>query len=288
MDIGLAKTFLEVAATGSFIAAAGRLNITQTAVSARIRTLEDQLGRQLFIRNKSGAKLTAAGERFIRHATTLVQVWERARQQVDLPPGRTEIASVGAEISLWNPLLVDWLVWMKHEAPQIALHADVDIQSRLIERLDNGALDLALLYNPPPQSSQTVVELLMDEKLVMVTTAPEGDPVAPEDYVDVDWGPAFVANRQAAFPGIVNPGVHMSHGPLALLYLIRVGGMGYFRLSAVQPYLHDGRLRRVSGAPEFSYSVHMVYSKRAEPALMQSMRTGFKAISAHQLQEAAF
>ena len=283
MDIGLAKTFLEVAATGSFIAAAGRLNITQTAVSARIRTLEDQLGRQLFIRNKSGAKLTAAGERFIRHATTLVQVWERARQQVDLPPGRTEIASVGAEISLWNPLLVDWLVWMKQKAPQIALHADVDIQSRLIERLDNGALDLALLYNPPPQSGQTVVELLMDEKLVMVTTAPEGTPVAPEDYVDVDWGPAFLANRQAAFPGIVNPGVQMSHGPLALLYLIRVGGMGYFRLSAVQPYLHEGRLRRVAGAPEFSYSVHMVYSKRAEPALMQSMRTGFKAIAAHQL-----
>lgn len=88
MDISLARTFLEVAASGSFIAAAERLNLTQTAVSARIRTLEQCLGRSLFVRNKAGARLTPAGERFKRHAATLVQVWERARQQVALPSGR--------------------------------------------------------------------------------------------------------------------------------------------------------------------------------------------------------
>jgi len=96
MDIALAKTFLEIAETGSFVAAAGRLNVTQTAVSARVHALEEQLGRRLFIRNKSGARLTPAGERFVRHATTLVQVWDRARQQVGLPQGRGDIASVGA------------------------------------------------------------------------------------------------------------------------------------------------------------------------------------------------
>jgi len=77
MDINLARTFLEVAANGSFILTAERMHLTQTAVSARIRTLEEQLGRPLFVRNKAGARLTAAGERFVRHATTLVQVWER-------------------------------------------------------------------------------------------------------------------------------------------------------------------------------------------------------------------
>lgn len=44
MDINQARTFLEVVHSGSFIAAADRLNVTQTAVSARIRTLEDSLG----------------------------------------------------------------------------------------------------------------------------------------------------------------------------------------------------------------------------------------------------
>lgn len=79
MDINQARTFLEVASSGSFIMAAERMHVTQTAVSARIRTLEQQLGRQLFVRNKAGARLTPAGERFMRHAATMVQVWERAR-----------------------------------------------------------------------------------------------------------------------------------------------------------------------------------------------------------------
>ena len=60
MDINLARTFLEVLASGSFGAAAERLHLTQTAVSARIRALEDQLGRRLFVRNKAGARLTPA------------------------------------------------------------------------------------------------------------------------------------------------------------------------------------------------------------------------------------
>lgn len=277
MDIALAKTFLDIAETGSFVAAAGRLNVTQTAVSARIHTLEEQLGRRLFIRNKSGARLTPAGERFVRHARTLVQVWDRARQQVGLPQGRVDIASVGAEISLWNPTLADWLVWMKNEAPDIALRAEVDTPSRLLEAVHSGALDMAVLYDPPSPGGNSVVELLTEEKLVLVTTSPDGGRGAPQDYVQIDWGPSFLASHQAAFPEIASPGVMISHGPLALLYLTRTGGAGYFRRSAVRPYLDSGRLYRVMDAPEFSYSVHMVYSSRAESGLIDLMRRGFRS-----------
>ncbi|MBC7732186.1 MAG: LysR family transcriptional regulator, partial [Bacteriovorax sp.] len=82
MDITLARTFLEIVSSRSFVQAADRLHITQTAVSARVKTLEEELGRKLFVRNRAGASLTPAGELFIRHALALVQVWERARQQV--------------------------------------------------------------------------------------------------------------------------------------------------------------------------------------------------------------
>ena len=154
-----ARTFLEISDTGSFVAAAARLHITQTAVSARIRALEEQLGRRLFVRNKAGARLTPAGERFLRHARTLVQVWDRARLQVALPQGRTDVVSVGAELALWNPILVGWLLWMKREAPDIALRAEVDTPARLLEAVHAGALDLAVLYDPPPQGSTMVVEV---------------------------------------------------------------------------------------------------------------------------------
>ena len=106
MDINLARTFLEIVACHSFVQAAERLHVTQTAVSARVKTLEDLLGRQLFVRNKAGASLTPAGEQFVRHAMTLVQVWERARQQMAVPPDRRALVTVGCEISLWQPLLL--------------------------------------------------------------------------------------------------------------------------------------------------------------------------------------
>lgn len=279
MDIVLARTFLEIASSGSFVAAASRLNVTQTAVSARVRALEESLGRRLFVRNKSGARLTPAGERFVRHATALVQVWDQARQQVGLPPGRTDVASAAAEISLWNPILSDWLVWMKGQAPEIALHAAVDTPARLLERLHNGSLDMAVLYNPPPQGGDLVVELLIEEKLVLVSTEPVGEAFAA-GYVHVDWGPSFNQSFQAAFPDLVGGPVVVSHGPLGLLYLVEAGGCGYFRLGAVRPYLTSGRLRLVPGAPEFGHSVHLVYSTQREADLIQRMREGFHAVSA--------
>lgn len=281
MDIALARTFLAIVETGSFVAAAGRLNVTQTAVSARVQTMEEQLGRRLFVRNKSGARLTPAGERFQRHAAMLVEVWDRARRQVALPVGRADMASVGAEFSLWNPLLVDWLAWMKTEAPELALRAEVDTAPRLLEAVRQGALDLAVLYAPPAEDTAVVVELLHEDKLVLVTTSPEGALDAAADYVHVDWGTAFQANYQAAFPQMESAGISVSHGPLALLLLLRTGGMGYFRLSAVSPYLAQHKLRRVTGAPEFSYSMHMAYSSRTERPLIDLMRRGFaKAVAA--------
>src|ERR1044071_5975122 len=110
MDTELARTFLEIVSTGSFIRAAGRLNVGQTTVSARIRTLEQQLGRPLFVRNKAGASLTPAGEQFLRYAPAFVQLWQRARHQVAVPPGhravltRSEERRVGKECrSRWSP-----------------------------------------------------------------------------------------------------------------------------------------------------------------------------------------
>jgi DNA-binding transcriptional LysR family regulator len=274
MDIVLARTFLEVVATGSFVVASERLYVTQTAVSSRIRTLEDQLGRRLFIRNKAGARLTPAGEQFRRFATTLVQVWERARQQVALPAGRAEIVGVGGELSLWNPLMAEWLVWMKKNCPDVALRTDIDLPDRLMDRIQDGTLDLAVLYGPPMRSN-LVTELLSEEKLVMVTTAPDGY-LEPENYVHVHWGTRFRANIETAFPELSTPSVAVSLGPLALSYLLEVGGAGYFRLSAVQQLIAEKRVSPVKDAPEFSFSVHAVYSRRSKEDVLERVRRGLR------------
>jgi DNA-binding transcriptional LysR family regulator len=274
MDISLAKTFLEIVATGSFVGAAERLHLTQTAISARVRLLEEQVGRRLFVRNRAGARLTAAGERFEHYARTLVQVWERARQQIALPPGRANLVSIGGEFSLWNPLLVDWMLWMRERQPDVAVRAEVGATAPLLDRVQEGSLDVAVLYSPPPRT-ELVLELLAEEKLILVTTD-EGGQVRPEDYILVNWGEPFTTSHATAFPELANAGVSISLGPMALNYLLAVGGAGYFRSTAVQPYLERGRLRRAPRAPEFSYSIYTVYSTRSAAEVIEPVREGLR------------
>lgn len=279
MDINVARTFLEVVKTGSFVSAAANLNLTQTAVSARIRVLEDQLDRPVFVRNKAGARLTPAGEQFLRFATSLVQVWDRARQAVALPPGRESVVTVGAELSLWSPLLRHWLLWMRRECPEIAVDTQIDNSERLMERVQDGSLDVAVLYAAPRRPG-VIAELLFEEKLVLARTTPSTQPLAPEDHVQIDWGEDFAASYQAAFPDQPNPVVSISYGPLALEYILATGGSGYFRQGFIRPYLEEGRMTLVPDSPEFSYSAYVVHSTKADPGVMARIRSGLRAAAA--------
>ena len=278
MDIQAARTFLEIVKTGSFVRAAENLNLTQTAVSARVKVLESELNRPLFVRNKAGARMTAAGEQFFRHAATLVQVWERARHQVAVPEGRERVATIGGEHSLWNPLLRDWLVWMRNECGDVAIRAHIDDSDRLIEQVQDGVLDLAVVY-APPQRPGIIAELLVEEKLVAVTSHERNGSIEDEDYVYVDWGPEFATSHHTAFPEAPSPNLSVNHGPLALEYILAVGGTGYFRSGAARPHVAAGRLHLVEGLPSFSYSVHAVYSAKADEELMAQMRHGLKAVA---------
>jgi len=279
MDITVARTFLEIVKTGSFVRAAANLNITQTAVSARVRVLEEQLDRQLFVRNKAGARLTQAGDQFLRYATSLVQLWERARHDVAMPVGRENVVTVGGEHSLWNPLLRNWLVWMKTECADVAIRTQIDVTERLLDQVQEGIMDLAVVYAPPSRTG-IVEELLLDEILVAVSTNPGADENWWEDYVFVDWGPEFRANHHTAFPDAPSPALSVNHGPLALDYILTVGGSGYFRMEAARPHLERGKLHLVADKPRFSYSIYALYSAKADEQLMERVRTGLRATAA--------
>lgn len=277
MDIALARTFLEIVDCGNFVRAADRLHVTQTAVSVRVQSLEAQLGRKLFIRNKAGATLTPAGEQFLRYAPLLIQVWERAKHQVAVPPGLRAVVALGAELSLWSPFLLDWLVWMRRSTPQLALRTQVGLADGLMDQVSEGILDIAVLYAPQHRVGLKV-ELLMKEKLVLVTTA-KGKKQPGDDYVYVDWGPDFAAQHNLTFPERANPGTYVGLGPLGLQYILKAGGSGYFRAHAVAPYLRSRRLRLVRGAPEFLYPAYAVYSENADLKVMAPALAGLRHIA---------
>ena len=76
-----------------------------------------------------------------------------------------------------------------------------------------------------------------------------------------------------------SPAVSVNHGPLAMDYILAVGGSGYFRMEATRPHLASGRLRLVTGKPKFSYSIYALYSAKADELLMERIRAGLRTVA---------
>jgi LysR family transcriptional regulator, flagellar master operon regulator len=279
VDIELARTFLEIVGTRSFVRAAEQLNLSQTAVSARVRALEEQLGRPLFVRNKNGASLTPAGEQFLRYAPMFVQLWQRARHQVAAPPGRRAVLSIGGELSLSHPWLLEWLHWMRRSAPDIGLRVEVGVPESLTDQVASGALDVAVMYAPQYRPGARV-ELLLEEKLVLVTTEAQAKTVDPNSYVYVDWGPDFAHHHELSFPEQTNPGLFVGLGQLALTYILEAGGSGYFRQRVVAPHIGAGKLHVVTGAPSFFYPIYAVCSAQGDDELVNLALEGLRSVAA--------
>lgn len=262
MDIELARTFLEIAKAGSFIAAAENLHITQTAVTARIRKLEEQLNCTLFLRSRNGASLTSNGERFVDYARQLLQTWESAKQDLPLTEYGPDRIRLGGEISLWNPLLLNWVNRLRQADTRFSITTHVHRIKELNLKLESGMIDAAIVHQPEYQPGLQIEELV-EEKLIMVRSAKTNNP-----YVYIDWGDFFKEQHDAALPQLNNAEYRFDLGPLGLRFILENGGSGYFRSRAVKEHLQTGELTKEPDYPEFSYPVYLVISrKQLTPAL---------------------
>jgi DNA-binding transcriptional LysR family regulator len=283
LDTELARTFLTVVAAGNFISAADRLHVTQSTVSARIHTLEEQLNCRLFVRNKAGTTLTPAGKQFQKHAGTLVRTVEQARQDVGIPLGYRAMLAVGGRFGLWENLLLRWLPLMQKVAPDVSLRAEIGLEEDLMLRLIEGLIDIAVMYTPQSRPGLKV-DLLIEERLVFVSTSPASEPKPGKGYVYIDWGPEFFAKHSASFPEFVSPGLVANVSWLGLHHILENGGSGYFPIRLVRPYMENGHLHLVQDAPEFRHPAYVVYPAKGEDDLIDMAVVGMRRIAAREAE----
>ncbi|WP_296421305.1 LysR family transcriptional regulator [Pseudooctadecabacter sp.] len=269
MDIALLKTFLEVAATGSFANAADRLFVTQSAVSLRVQRLEDSLGKPLFTRSRAGAELTPAGREFERYALSILRVWEEARQQVAIPEGFTRSLTIGAQYSLWPRLGFRWIDRLQAAMPDLNIRAELGMPDRLTRFLIEGVMQVGLLYMPQLRPGLEARKFL-EEELVLVSSVPGVTmDTLGDNYVFVDWGPEFVTAHARALPHLTNPGLSFSLGAMVADYVINRQAAAYLPARYVKRYIDAGRMHLVPDAPPFPYPVWVVWREDLDPDLRQ-------------------
>lgn len=277
MDIDQARTFLAIAAHGSFLEAARRIHVTQSTVSARIQGLESELGVRLFARGRSGATLTAAGRRFLPHAKTLVLTVEQARHDVGLPNRYRGTLRIGGRIALWEAFLPAWVGWMRRTAPDVSIRSEIGFEEDLMRRLVEGTLDIGVMYTPSHLPG-LIVEHLFDETLVMVST--DSDRRWPgDDYVYVDWGPGFFSRHRESYPDLAQPSQVVNVGWLGVQLILAGGGACFLPVRMARPLVASGHLHAVASAPQFPLPAYMVFPREADGDLLRQAVEGLRELA---------
>ncbi|MDH5517248.1 MAG: LysR family transcriptional regulator [Gammaproteobacteria bacterium] len=279
MDITFIKTFLELSKTRHFGRTAETLFITQSAVSARIRQLEEQLGVQLLTRDRNNIQLTAAGIRFQQHAESIVSIWNIARQETALKSEQKKLISVGGMFSLWDSILPAWLADIRLHMPDIAVRAEALDANSLLNNLHEGTLDLAFFFEPP-RTSHTCSEECGELELVMVSNMKNleaASALQTDDYILVDWGTEFLSTHARLFSDAAPAITHVNLGRLALDQITRFGGTAYLARDMASPFISSKQLFYVDDAPVIKrkfYVTQNINSQRKEliDSVLQSLK----------------
>lgn len=276
MDIQLVRTFLEIVSAGSFLNAAERLHVTQSAVSLRVKRLETELGRKLFFRTQGGVELTPAGVRFERHARTFTKVWEEAKYDVSLPADFEDTLSIGCQFSLWPKLGGRLLRRLEKIETAVAFRVETGRAEHLMHALIQGALDIALLYTPQVRPGLGI-DRLIDEALILVSTNPDYASELDERYVFIDWGAEFATAHAFQYPKFGAARTTLGIGPLALNYIVEQKKAAYFPTRVVKPLIDEGKLHIVKNAPVFPFPAYVVWSESDNSELLTRVLENLKS-----------
>ncbi|MCE9549555.1 MAG: LysR family transcriptional regulator [Betaproteobacteria bacterium] len=283
MDIDQIRTFLGVVANNSFLEAANRLHVTQSTVSTRIQRLEAYLGVTLFVRNRSGATLSLAGQRFFRHAKSFLLTLEQARHDIKLPSRFHASITVGARIALWEELLPRWIGALRIQEPDIYIRSEIGFEEDLIRGLIEGRMDVSMMYTPQ-QSPGLQIEHLFDEILVLVTTDPD-KPWPNEDYIYVDWGPAFYELHNSYYPNMERPPQVVNIFWLGVQLIISNGGSCFLPTRIAEPLIQTRKLFLVPDSAKFRLPAYMMFPRDSDSIVLQQVLESLRSLAVIERQK---
>jgi len=153
------KTFLSVVRLGGVGKASKMLNVTQPAVTTRIRNLEASLSTELFDRTGKGLRLTKRGELLLKYAEQFEQLGELVAQDVIDPAGVEGHWRLGVSETIAQCWLPDLIADLHQRYPQLEIEINVDISTNLRVGLLDREIDLAILLGPISDFSVDNIEL---------------------------------------------------------------------------------------------------------------------------------
>uniref|UniRef100_A0A486XRK2 Transcriptional regulator, LysR family n=1 Tax=Rheinheimera sp. BAL341 TaxID=1708203 RepID=A0A486XRK2_9GAMM len=264
MDTELLKTFIEVQRTRHFGKAAENLYLTQSAVSFRIRQLEQQLGVNLFSRYRNNIQLTAAGERLLPHAEAMLTALQRAKQDVAVSAEQAIQLAIAASANVWEAFLLQGFIQIQQQLPDLSWRAESIGKDQIARQVLERQLDVAVLFDAP-KIDDMQIDKLGDIKLLPVTTLTGQSSVQAlqQRYILVDWGTAFEIQHARCFPELPPPYLRTGSARIALELMQQCGGSAYLPQTMVNHLLADNSLTLIKDAPVMTRELFAVSLPKA-------------------------
>jgi DNA-binding transcriptional LysR family regulator len=212
MDLRHLEVVREVAETGSFTAAARKLNVSQSAVSRQVLLLEEELGEPLFLRLGRKVKLTTAGQTLLdlsrRVLADVRTTTESIRDQQQAPAG---VLQLGGGMTVCLHVFPHLLKEFRKRQPRIDVKLTTGATGHLIERLRSGSLDIGLLTLPVHGPDLVQVPVMREELLLVLPSAhklAKARRIVPADLATQSW----VLFEQGSSTRRVIDGMFEGHG----------------------------------------------------------------------------
>lgn len=168
MKLAQIRQFVALAEEGSFRRAAGMLNMAQPPLSVGIRKLEEDLGATLFVRGARGVRLTAAGEAALASARQVLGKVEEMRNAVrQTEAGERGRLRVGFVASATLELLPRLLIAFRAKYPQIELKLEESRTADLLEDVEQGRIDVAIVRVPVMNETRVAITPLEDDRMCL-------------------------------------------------------------------------------------------------------------------------
>lgn len=256
------KTFLAIVEAGSLVKASRELNVTQSTVTARLKSLEDEFGQRLINRQKSGATLTASGERLRRYANTISDLWKQATQEISLPDEMSTVCNLACQPDLWQGLGLTFFEHIQTELPKVAISVWQGSEADITSWLDNGLSDIAFSYSPKANQNQIVKPIAMDE-LILVSTQENSSIRFDPNYVLIEAGEDFSKQYAASFSDADTARINFGMATQALEFILNNGGSSYMPKRMALRHLQEGKLFYLKQAPSFTRQIFLTANKQA-------------------------
>ena len=253
MDIRFLTTFIEVAKTRHFGKAAENLYLTQSAVSARIKLLEEYFHTTLFIRQRNSIQLTQSGEKLLPYARQLCATLNEAKQELQIQS--SEYVVCGAT-QLASELLLPQMLSHLHNSPDWSVKAEVLTLDTLSRQLHERVTDLSF-STEPLKSEEVNSDVLLEQDLALYRIGQASETIDAADFVAIDWGTKARDWLLTAYPQLRDAKLRTNSLNLALNNLQSEGGIAVLPTNVESQLPGSVKVTRIEMLENVSFKVYM-------------------------------